>query len=242
MEYLVEWEFPEDSILKNYSPHTPSQNIFQATCDELGKYFSKHGFRYAKSGPHLTGVFGDLKAKLAFWSSRSNTSGRHITLEIVPSYFSNSYGKTEGTRNGYIWGVDMYDRHYECNRDNYFVVRHPYEPDSESEFSSQFDRDTNKMIRIGPKNTLKISKNINIWGIDEAKFVSLVNYLNQHFVSVCEVSQDVNLLRSFLLELNLDSKILISNEKLLINGYIKFKFPGLHNEILNGYLLPKYNS
>ena len=68
---LENWSFKSGCVLHNQGKYTRCSEIFQAVCDELGEYYKEMGFRYARSGPHLTIKSGDIKLKIAFWSSRS---------------------------------------------------------------------------------------------------------------------------------------------------------------------------
>src|ERR1041385_953348 len=77
------WIFAADSCLRRMSPYLTPKDIFQAACDELGRYFERDGLRYVRSRPRLEQQRGDLVLVMSLWSSRSNMAGQHVALEVV---------------------------------------------------------------------------------------------------------------------------------------------------------------
>ncbi len=53
-QIVIEMNWTDNEILLNHNETTPCKDIFQAVCDELGKYYSDKGFKYARSKPKLT--------------------------------------------------------------------------------------------------------------------------------------------------------------------------------------------
>jgi hypothetical protein len=224
---LENWNFKSGSVLANPSRHTDCSEIFQSVCDELGEYYQKQGFKYARSGPHLTIKSGDIKLKLAFWSSRSNISGESVLLEIIPSFESVSLTKqlSKTTReNGFLFGHTVVFQKYEyCEKDCDVIVRYPFKAE---------------LKRSDPnyKNLVKYNNTINVYGITTDNFVRLVNYINQHVLSVIDVLQDEARLYLYLKELPefivrdifIDKRV---NSKL--PEYLQLKFPGLSSKVLH---------
>lgn len=85
---LENWTWEEDSILFNVSEYTPTKDIFQAVCNELGRYFKLQGGKYTKSRPTLKWKGKKLRCEMGFWSSHSNMQGNWINLEIVTSVYA----------------------------------------------------------------------------------------------------------------------------------------------------------
>jgi hypothetical protein len=91
----------ENETLLSYSPYTPCKEIFQAVCDEIGKYYEQKGFKYSASRPKLVLKKDDFTIEIAFFSSRSNMPGQYVNLEIIPS-LSNKSAKTEANPKGIL--------------------------------------------------------------------------------------------------------------------------------------------
>jgi hypothetical protein len=58
------------------------RDVFMSAVDEVAAHFSEMGWRYARSGPHLSQKSGDLSAKLAFVSNRLNVAGELVGLWV----------------------------------------------------------------------------------------------------------------------------------------------------------------
>jgi hypothetical protein len=91
----------ENETLLSYSQYTPCKEIFQAVCDEIGKYYEQKEFKYSASRPKLTLKKGDCAIEIAFFSSRSNMPGQYVNLEIIPSLSCKS-AKTEANPKGVL--------------------------------------------------------------------------------------------------------------------------------------------
>jgi len=109
---MAGWTF-ESPILQRMSPHAAPKDIFQAACDELGRYFARDGLRYVRSRPRLEHKRGDFTLTMALWSSRSNLAGESIALEVVSAVCSTAlkkWIKTTGVgRNDGLFTVDTKD-------------------------------------------------------------------------------------------------------------------------------------
>ncbi len=77
----------ENNTLLNYTKYTPCKDIFQAVCDEIGRYYAQFGFSYARSRPKITFKNKDIKLDISFWSSGYNTPGDYVKLEIIPAFY-----------------------------------------------------------------------------------------------------------------------------------------------------------
>lgn len=101
MSDLSEWVWAENSVLYSESPYIPPREIFQAACDELGRYFTGLGAKYTKSNRKIKWNLGAVRLEAAFWSSHSNTAGEWVNLEIVSSIYAAD--KTNLDKKGYIY-------------------------------------------------------------------------------------------------------------------------------------------
>lgn len=79
----MEWMWMEGSVLYNCSEHTPTKEIFQAVCDELGRYYGKKGKKYARSSHTIKWKGKHLKYQIKFNSSHYNRQGDSVCLEII---------------------------------------------------------------------------------------------------------------------------------------------------------------
>ena len=95
------WEWEEGSILFNYTPNTAPQEIFQAVCNEIGRYYSGHGMKYTKSNRKLKWQGEKLRCEFAFWSSHSNIRGEWVNLEIVTDIYA--LDKSNMEKNGLLY-------------------------------------------------------------------------------------------------------------------------------------------
>jgi hypothetical protein len=79
-----------NKILLEYDKYTPCKAIFQAVCDEIGAYYVAKGFKYSPSRPKLVLKKDDFTIEIAFLSSRNNTPGQYVHLEIIPALSAKS--------------------------------------------------------------------------------------------------------------------------------------------------------
>ena len=82
------WTWEENSVLNHMSKYTPPREIFQAVCNELGRYFTSRGAKYTKSRPKLKWKGSRLRCEMGFWSSHSNMAGEWVNLEIVTTVYA----------------------------------------------------------------------------------------------------------------------------------------------------------
>lgn len=101
MSDLSEWKWAENSVLYSDSPYVPPREIFQAACDELGRYFTQLGAKYTRSNRKIKWTFGAVRLEAAFWSSHSNMAGEWVNFEIVSSIYAADKNGLE--RNGLIY-------------------------------------------------------------------------------------------------------------------------------------------
>ncbi|MEV5709019.1 hypothetical protein [Actinoallomurus sp. NPDC052274] len=90
---VMSWYFADDSPLRALSSRTLPKIVFNAVCDELGRYFAPDGLRYVRSRPRVEQRCGDLVLTLSMWSSRSNVGGEHVALEVVSHVDSRALAK-----------------------------------------------------------------------------------------------------------------------------------------------------
>lgn len=58
------------------------RDVYQAAADELAAPYTQAGWRYARSGPHLTRRVSDLTSQIRFASSTSNVAGSLVVLTV----------------------------------------------------------------------------------------------------------------------------------------------------------------
>jgi hypothetical protein len=159
----------DNKTLLEYSKYTPCQDIFQAVCDELGKHYETQGFKYSRSRPKLTIDKDNIKLVIAFWSSRSNTPGDWVNLEILPNFYSKQLAKTSSIK-GFLFGHTGLFYHKYSDNPKQIMVKQIFGDELErvDEYSNE-----SKIIE---------SNNCNVYGIDKEKFDSIVKFIDNKIV------------------------------------------------------------
>ncbi len=84
--YELVRQIADDKSISRFTPRPPGveapRDVFMAAVDEMAAHFSEMGWRYARSGPHLSQKQGDVSAKLAFVSNRLNVAGELVGLWV----------------------------------------------------------------------------------------------------------------------------------------------------------------
>jgi hypothetical protein len=62
-----------------------SSDVYAQSCARVAASLAEDGFRYAKSGPHLTKKNGDFSYRIAFQTSHNNIPGEHVALWMYAS-------------------------------------------------------------------------------------------------------------------------------------------------------------
>jgi hypothetical protein len=70
-----------------------SRDVFLAACAAIARRFVGHGFRYARSGPHISRRSGEFTFEVAFASSHYNVPGAHVGLTVYAGVLSNALRK-----------------------------------------------------------------------------------------------------------------------------------------------------
>jgi hypothetical protein len=91
-------QWTTNQLLQNHNQNTPCKAIFQAVCDEIGQFYAQKGFKYTPSYPKLTLEKNGVKLEIGFFSSRMNTPGKWVQLEIIPTFSSKTARNTENPK------------------------------------------------------------------------------------------------------------------------------------------------
>ncbi|MEA9411585.1 hypothetical protein [Flavobacterium sp. PL02] len=159
----------DNKTLLEYSKYTPCQDIFQAVCDELGKHYETKGFKYSRSRPKLTIDKDNIKLVIAFWSSRSNTPGEWVNLEISPNFYSKQLAKTSNIK-GFLFGhTGLFYHKYSDNPKEIMVKQ-------------IFGGETERVDEYSSESKIIESNNCNVYGIDKEKFDSIVKFIDNKIV------------------------------------------------------------
>lgn len=60
-----------------------SSDVYAQSCAKIAEHFVEHGFRYAKSGPHLTRKRNGFSHRVSFQTSYHNIPGKHVSLSVA---------------------------------------------------------------------------------------------------------------------------------------------------------------
>ena len=202
----------DNKTLLEYSKYTPCQEIFQAVCDELGKHFITKGFKYSGSRPKLTIEKGDIKLVIGFYSSRSNTPGQWVALEILPGFYSKQLSKTGKTKGLLLEHTALFSHKYTDN---------PKQIKVRQIFGDELER----IDEYSLESKIKDNHICNVYALDKEKFDSIVNFIDAKIIpwitklsteeEILELTQNANATRKWSL-LNTD-----------FVKYVQLNFPGI---------------
>jgi len=60
----------------------PPRQVYMAALERIAQAFAPRGFRFARSGPHLTRVDGATRFRILFQADRNNVAGEHVRFWI----------------------------------------------------------------------------------------------------------------------------------------------------------------
>jgi hypothetical protein len=160
----------ESKTLLEYCKYTPCQEIFQAVCDELGRYYETKGFKYSRSRPKLTIENNKIKLEICFWSSRSNIIGDYVNLEIIPSFYSKQL-KKESEFKGFLFGHTT-------------LFTHKFKEDiKEIRVNQIFGDIVDRIDQYSHESKLIDNRNCNVYGLDENKFEKIIHFIDSKIIS-----------------------------------------------------------
>lgn len=160
----------ENSVLTNYSKATPCQEIFQAVCDELGRHYEEKGFKYSRSRPKIVYKDKELKLEICFWSSRSNTPGEYVNLEILPNFYSLELAKQSKIK-GFLFGHTGIN----CTK---------YTDDKKKVRIIQIFGDILERIdEYSYESVIRYNHNCNVYGLDKEKFDKIIEFIDSTIIS-----------------------------------------------------------
>lgn len=208
----------ENNLLIEYSKYTPCKDIFQAVCDEIGKYYKDRGFKYSRSRPKLSYQDNLIKLDIIFSSSRSNTPGEYVNLEILPNFYSVELSKRSKSK-GFLFGHTGIFEHKYTNENSKIRVNQIYGNVLEriDEYSSE--------------SVIKDNNSCNVYGIDELKFKKIINFIDNKIIvwvkklklekDVSELIENATGLTQWSLNLNGEE----GNSE--FKNYVKLKYPNI---------------
>ena len=79
--------------------------VFRDVCAAIGQALAADGFRYAKSGPHLTRKAGDFTYRISFQSSAHNVRGEYVALWIHAMCYRRASRLGEDASNHRVIGI-----------------------------------------------------------------------------------------------------------------------------------------
>ncbi len=161
----------DSDTLLHHDETTPCKDIFQAVCNELGKYYSDKGFKYARSKPKLTYKDNEIKLDIKFFSSASNTAGEWVCLDIIPDFVSIDLMKDKYP-NPYILGPSTILTKIGDWSDKRLII-------TETAFGERIEN----IDDYSEEPLFRYSNNCNVYGIDSGKFEMLVSFIDSKIIS-----------------------------------------------------------
>lgn len=206
----------ENKTLLEYTQYTACQDIFQATCDEIGKYYQEKGFKYTGSRPKLTKEVDKIKLEISFWSSRNNIPGESVNLEILPNFYSTQL-KKESKAKGFLFGHHTLFTH----KHNSHI--------KEIRINQIYGEILNRIDEYSKESKLIDSHNCNVYGLDQKMFEKIIYFMDTKIISWLEKIQTECGIQEFLNDAsptrmrNLFSK----NTNSDFIKYVALNFPGI---------------
>jgi hypothetical protein len=188
--------------------------VFQAVCDELGKYYIEKGFKYSASRPKITFQDDWFKLEINFWSSKSNIPGEYVCLEILPYFYSKHLIKTLKTK-GLLFGHTSLFYKKTNNDPNKVTIQQI--------FGGEIER-----IEKNNKESLIIQNHTcNVSGINEEKFNKIIEFIDSKILVWIDKLKTEKGLLEFLADIPKSTKndLLGKNTNSEFIDFVKFNFP-----------------
>lgn len=203
----MDWKWEENSILNDYSPYTPCNEIFHAVCDEIGRYYSAKGFRYAKSRPKITCKDQNIKLDIAFWSSGHNIPGDYVNLEILPAFYSIH----KNLKNAYLLGHPAIFIHPLPDRSPGTVQIQQIYGDVIERYEERYS-----------EAILKLSHSCNVYGITTEQFGKIIEFIDHKIIAYLDIIKNKELLIEFIESSNKERSYYLNDSNL--KDYIEIAF------------------
>lgn len=158
----------DNKTLLEYSQYTPCKDIFQAVCDEIGKHYTKKGYKYFRARPKIIIEKGNIKLEISFSSSRSNIPGQSVNLEILPNFYSKQLknSKTKGLLFGHT-GI-FYNKY----KDDVTKIR----------VNQIFGEVLERTDEYSSESKIIDSNNCNIYGLEKEEFNTILNFIDNKII------------------------------------------------------------
>lgn len=171
-EGVADFTWSSDSLLYHVNASIPSKDIYQAVCDEIGRFYQTKGFKYAPSGKKLEYQYQDFKIKVQFASSHYNTGGEWVLLEIntgiYPQRLQKQYKESKETLLPIILAnVDLLDEVL-LNKPQGTVIG-----------VDMFGREHEVIEEGKPYALRKYARSVNVYNISLDDFRKILSYLNK---------------------------------------------------------------
>ena len=208
-----------NKTLLEYSKYTPCKDIFQAVCDEIGKYYTKRGHKYFPCCPKVVIENPHLKLEICFWSSKSNIPGEYVNLEIIPNFYSKQL-KNKSNIKGFLFGYT--ELLYKKYTDDVTKIR----------INTIFGETIERTDEYSYESKIIDINNCNIYGLDEVKFNKIIHFIDSKIIIWFNKIQDKNGIIE-LLENAGQTRLNSLNGKKLNSDFIKYvklNFPEINIE------------
>ena len=155
------WEWEKDSVLYEVTEYTATKDIFQAVCQEIGRYYTTKGMKYTKSNRKLKWKGNKIQCEFGFWSSCSNIPGKWVALEIVTSVVS--LDKSDMERDG-VLDCDISPIHFDVykidDKKFYEIITYIENTLESKEGLKSFfiEESREKFMKRSPNNVIYLSK------------------------------------------------------------------------------------
>ena len=166
---IESYDWEPDSPLKTVNQETECKLIFDSVCGEIGRYYSKFGFKVSKRKIQLT--FGDFILKVEFSSSGYNQKGDFVWLEInsgiYPTELSKKYKEEKELLLPIVFSnTNLLDKKISTEIESNFVTKSINILGKENIVESKFD-----------ESTVEYSRGLNLYKITLVEFKMILKYI-----------------------------------------------------------------
>ena len=189
-ENISQYNWEENSILKNVNDQTECKDVLEATCLEIGNYYSRFGIKAYKK--KIQYKFDDFKIEVRFSSSGYNRKGDFIWIEISSGVYPNKLVKSYKENKERLLPITFAN----TNLLDYKLQ----EQVAESYITKGINIFGEEKIEESKFNesTAEYSRGINIYQISIEQFRLILKYINQIIRKSIQIVTDKNHLLEYL--------------------------------------------
>lgn len=215
------YNWATDSLLNGDISFVRPAELFRAFCDELGNYFQSKGLKYRKSRPLITFEDEEVKIDIGFSSSKSNTRGEWVAVELGVNIYWKELLRVRELRGekgygGVIGDMSIFSKRLDNEESGTIVIQNIFgevikrkEDNSESEF--------------------RYNKNFNIQGITNDKFQKVIDFFETKILNWATDIRDEEKVKSLIINAGSWGRWALNSGN--FKSFLEMKYPALTDEL-----------